>query len=251
MNHAFAHKADIYIAFRLQLVAKALCICLIYGAALPACYLLTAALCWVSMWVDRYNLLCRLAPPPRSPDALVATMCTVILPCGIVVHLFTTWLFYARQLEVVRGDEICAPGDEGHLGGARTCQTLHTLRHAKDAVRICTISLVLWGSLILFYIWRETVRQVDRGLHLVAEATVATFVDVLTVQEGKVHLLPPSPGTFRRKQGELALYTPPLPQWIVQRLKLVHTGGGHIRSSFSGSGRTFLADPGDYPVDEP
>ena len=250
MNIAYTPRADIYIAFRLQLVAKAICIGLIYGAALPACYLLTTIACWVSMWVDRYNLLRRLAPPPRSPDALIGTLLTVILPAALAVHLFTTWLFYSEQLQLVRTDARCERGDERlpDSKGPRACQTAHTLRHAEDSVWVCTVSLMLWGSFIVFYCWREAVREVDRGLHLVGEATVATFVDVLTVQDSKSHLLPPSPGTFRRQRDELALYTPPLPQWIMQKLGLVSTGhSGHERRvSVTGSGRSFLAD-GDVP----
>jgi len=246
MNQKFTPKADIYLAFRLQLVSKAMCICLIYGAALPACYLLTTALCWVSMWVDRYNLLRRLAPPPRSPDTLVATMTTVILPCAVAVHLCTTLVFYKHQLDVIRSDKPCGEGEDRSLSGrASECQTPHMLRHAEDAVRVCCVSLVLWGSFIVFFLWREAVRQVDRGLHLVGEATVAKFMDVLTVQENRVNLMPPSPGTFRRRAGQLALYTPPLPHRIIERLCLVSTARGHKRRLSTCSGRTFLTPPDD------
>ena len=47
MNEAYSAKADIYIAFRLQLMSKYLTITLIYSAALPLAYGLAAAFLWL------------------------------------------------------------------------------------------------------------------------------------------------------------------------------------------------------------
>jgi hypothetical protein len=102
MNAILSPKADIYLAFRLQLVAKLVVICLIYSAALPISYLLTACFMWLAMWIDRYNLLRRFAPPPRSPDFLIAVMLTYILPAAILLHLGGTVLFY-EQVSARRG----------------------------------------------------------------------------------------------------------------------------------------------------
>jgi len=87
MNAMYAPRADIYLAFRLQLTTKCIVITLLYSAALPICYLFCAVFLWVSMWIDRYNLLRRLVPPPRSPDALISLLLRVIFPLAISLHL--------------------------------------------------------------------------------------------------------------------------------------------------------------------
>ncbi|KAL3910085.1 MAG: hypothetical protein SGPRY_009191 [Prymnesium sp.] len=50
-------------------------------------YALAAAFMWLSMWIDRYNLLRQFAPPPRSPDALIDVVLRIILPVAMIVHL--------------------------------------------------------------------------------------------------------------------------------------------------------------------
>ena len=87
--------ADIYLAFRLQLVVKIVVICLIYSSAIPICYLLTAFFRLLAMWIDRYNLLRRLAPPPRSPDALVSLVLGKIFPAAIAIH--HDWSFWGSR----------------------------------------------------------------------------------------------------------------------------------------------------------
>ena len=67
MNELYVAKADIYVAFRLQLMAKFLTVTLIFSSALPIAYGFAAAFLWLSKWIDRINLLRRLEPPPRSP----------------------------------------------------------------------------------------------------------------------------------------------------------------------------------------
>ena len=71
----------------LTLTTKCIVITLLYSAALPICYLFCAVFLWVSMWIDRYNLLRRLVPPPRSPDALISLLLRVIFPLAISLHL--------------------------------------------------------------------------------------------------------------------------------------------------------------------
>ena len=53
MNHLYTEKADIYLAFRLQLVCKYIIIALMYASALPACFLLGFLFFLLSAWVDR------------------------------------------------------------------------------------------------------------------------------------------------------------------------------------------------------
>jgi len=208
------------------------------------------------MWVDRYNLLRRLAPPPRSPDALIGTVLTVVLPVAIMLHVVCTLVFYSRQLGVVRADPLCswppaaAPGSGPHGGlpaasgagdtGAR-CQTPHTLRQAEDAVAICWASLLLWASLVAVYVAREALRRTDRGIHLYGGSTVAKYVDVLTVQEPAGHdglLHEPRSTAFKAEPG-LTLYLPPLPQFVVHRLGIVCTDSRARRASVSVVGQSF------------
>ena len=108
MNHLYTEKADIYLAFRLQvmgrashtttthhhlptprltphpstlqLVGKLPVITLIYSSAIPICYALCALMMWMSMWIDRWNLLRMVVPPPRSPPWLISLMLCKILP---------------------------------------------------------------------------------------------------------------------------------------------------------------------------
>ena len=64
----------------LQLVGKLPVITLIYSSAIPICYALCALMMWMSMWIDRWNLLRMVVPPPRSPPWLISLMLCKILP---------------------------------------------------------------------------------------------------------------------------------------------------------------------------
>ena len=48
---------------------------------------------------------------------------------------------------------------------------------------MCWVSLLLWGCCLGAYVVREALRENEMGFHMVGGATVAKFVDVLTVQE--------------------------------------------------------------------
>ena len=45
----------------------------VFGTAIPTLYLYTAIYFWLAGWIDRYNLLRRLAPPPVTDASLTAT----------------------------------------------------------------------------------------------------------------------------------------------------------------------------------
>lgn len=222
MNQILSPKADIYLAFRLQLVTKLVVITLIYSSALPLCTLLTAAFMWLAMWVDRYNLLRRFAPPPRSPDFLISVVHCYIMPAAIAVHLGCTVLFFEQQRRVVHADPLCssiaalteyeemhsagelvgpnpvfsfggvgkyaAAGATGEGGGGATtgvgvCQTAATIAQADAAVTTCWIALAIWGTALAYYVWRELTRKADAYVHATADNLLARFVDVFTVQQ--------------------------------------------------------------------
>eukprot|EP00965_Chrysotila_dentata_P235975 6201067-Pleurochrysis_carterae.AAC.3 len=54
MNKLWKRDADIYLAFRLQLVCKYIIIGLMYASALPAMWLLGFLFFLTSQWVDRW-----------------------------------------------------------------------------------------------------------------------------------------------------------------------------------------------------
>ena len=62
--------------------------------------------------------------------------------------------------------------------------------------------------------------QVHKGVHLIEDNFVATFVDLFTVQQPvqKRVLQETVSNPFRRDTGAM-LYTPPLPQWILASLR--------------------------------
>ena len=161
MNSLYSPKADIYVAFRLQLVTKFAVICLIYSSAMPGAYLFAAAFMWMSAWVDRFNLLRRFSPPPRSPDNLIGLVrspppstrapdalhhtapraslwpqvLTLILPLAIIAHMLCAVMFYGWELSVVLADPLCDSADAAAActaGAARGttphCQTEDTRR---------------------------------------------------------------------------------------------------------------------------
>ena len=62
---------------RLQLAGKFVVLATMFGTAIPVLYLIAAIYFWLAAWIDRYNLLRRLAPCPgvvllRSVRAVLA-----------------------------------------------------------------------------------------------------------------------------------------------------------------------------------
>ena len=185
----FAPRADIYLAFRLQLTTKTIVITLLYSAALPICYIFCATFMWVSMWIDRYNLLRRLVPPPRSPDALISLILRVIFPVAISLHLLASVMFYSFELGLISADPPCEAGEQPVVCRLASdphrapCQTAHTVAQAERAMGIIWLSLGVWGAMLAFYVTREARRKEDQGIHLINNDLVASYLDVITVQQ--------------------------------------------------------------------
>ena len=57
------------------------------GSAIPALYAIGAGFFWLGAWIDRYNLLRRLAPPPVTDASLTATIAIAVFPCAILLHV--------------------------------------------------------------------------------------------------------------------------------------------------------------------
>ena len=131
MNALYKRDADIYVAFRLQLINKMVVVALIYGTAFPALYGLGFLFCLAAHWIDRYNLLRRFAPPPPTSDRLIAQWLRVVVPCSILLHMtFAVFLFRGKDAE--RG------------GGATAPPTI--LAYATAA---------LFGPVVLYFMYRE------------------------------------------------------------------------------------------------
>ena len=222
----------------LQLTTKFIVITLLYSAALPICYVFCGCFMWVSMWIDRYNLLRRLVPPPRSPDALISLILRVIFPVAISLHLISSVIFYSFELALISNDPRCEAGEQPVVcrldadPHRAPCQTAHTQAMAERAMRIIWLSLLVWGAMLAFYVTREARRKVDQGIHLINNDLVASYLDVITVQQDVKSQVLSEPeqivkgalaqryNTFRGQNG-LRLYMPPLPPHVIQELRTV------------------------------
>ena len=208
MNARYSCPAHIYVAFRLQLVAKFITITLLFASALPYAYLICAAFLYLGQWIDRVNLLRRLEPPPRSADALISLLLRAILPAAIAVHLLGALMFYVRELELAEADPRCAEaatatatvaiaaaaaaatvastaataaeaaaaavaggGGAGELHSAvGRCQTDASLLEARYATYAIAGSAAVWGAFLLRFAVRECRRRVEKGLHVLTTA---------------------------------------------------------------------------------
>ena len=95
MDRLYVDDADIYLAFRVQLAGKFIILALMFGTAIPILYLLAAFYFWLAGWIDRYNLLRRLSPPPRTDAALTRALCLVVFPLGMALHALMACLFFS------------------------------------------------------------------------------------------------------------------------------------------------------------
>ncbi len=87
MNSAYATPADIFLAFRLQLIGKFVVLSVLFGSAMPGLYVLTACFLTLVPLVDRFNLLRRLVPPARTSTALSRGVVVFVLPLALLLRL--------------------------------------------------------------------------------------------------------------------------------------------------------------------
>ena len=255
MNQLFDASVEIYLARRLQLVIKFIALCLIFAPAMPICYLVTACFMWLSIWIgawcqepglavplrstfspqtpscalpcaDRFNLLRRIAPPPRSPDSLISMVLEAILPSLILLHLASVVLFYSSKWVLLQARPLCArlSGQAQNCGvrqdaAAPACTTPAALTEATAAIGIAWASLLLSGSLLLFYWHRERRRMRGATAHVVGDE-FARYLDHLTVSGHSVQdqvLKEPRMSDFRGQPG-LTTYTPPIPASVYREM---------------------------------
>ena len=83
MNALYKRPADIYLAVRLQLVAKYIVCGIVYSPAFPVLYPIAFVFCVVAEFVDRRNLLRVWAPPPPTDNRLIAAVVQLVIPISI------------------------------------------------------------------------------------------------------------------------------------------------------------------------
>ena len=94
MDDMWVVPADITLAFRVQLTNKFLLLGMQYSFAIPVLYVLLAAHMWLAHWVDRWNFLHRLSPPPPTHDRQMALVTGFMLPCSVALHLIMAPIFF-------------------------------------------------------------------------------------------------------------------------------------------------------------
>ena len=97
MDRLYIIRRDLYLAFRMQFAGKFVVICLMFSSAIPFLYLVGTAYFWLALWVDRYNLLRHVAPPPRTGPSLTVAMATFWFPLSIVLHLGLAIVFFIQH----------------------------------------------------------------------------------------------------------------------------------------------------------
>ena len=95
MDRLYTADAGLYLAYRLQLAGKFVIICGMFGSAIPLLYLIAAGYFWLAGWVDRYNLLRRLAPPPVTGTELVASVALGVVPIAVCLHVGMALVFFS------------------------------------------------------------------------------------------------------------------------------------------------------------
>ena len=212
------------------------------------------------MWIDRWNLLRMVVPPPRSPPWLISLMLCKILPgapCrapnaptarrppptfptpsppagALLAHLGTGVMFYTFQLGVMRGDDECAPDSCLDDSNLHHCHTPAQLAEAETAVSIMWAALWVWGACTIYFFVRELRRKEATAVHIVdggaggggqAAAVFGDAVELISAAAGSVEwenrVLREERATPFRRQAGLTLYMPPLPNSIISKLHTV------------------------------
>lgn len=134
-NSAYATPADIYLAFRLQLVGKFVVLSVLFGAAMPGLYLLTAAFLTLVPLVDRFNLLRQLVPPARTRTTLARGVLVFVLPLALLLRLVFCVNLYTKLRPMEHGD---GGSDDDDAQGAHAI----AIWFAYAALAVCAPAVV-------------------------------------------------------------------------------------------------------------
>ena len=94
MNELRSVPADITLAFRVQMMNKFVTLGLMFSFGIPILYVILGVYGWLSAWIDRFNFLRQLRPPPETHDRQMAWVVNKIFPFAILLHLWMAVIFY-------------------------------------------------------------------------------------------------------------------------------------------------------------
>jgi hypothetical protein len=97
MNQFYCMDSDLYLPFRYQLQLKWVVLTMFFCSAMPILLPVTAGFMYLSLKVDRYNLLRVFKQPPRTTDRTITMSVLHILPIGAFGHVFFAIIFYSVQ----------------------------------------------------------------------------------------------------------------------------------------------------------
>jgi len=93
MDRLYTLQATYYLSFRAQLSAKFVVLCLMFGSGMPLVYFFGACYFWGALYIDRYNLLRNIAPPPRTSAHLTLSLTLIVFPVALGLHILMAVLF--------------------------------------------------------------------------------------------------------------------------------------------------------------
>ena len=170
MDRLYTAEADIYLAFRLQLAGKFVVICAMFGSAIPILYLIAALYFWLAAWIDRYNLLRRIAPPPVTGPDLTQAAALGVVPLAVLLHVVMALVFFS----ILRAPAETSFGSGDFAGSGDTAPEV------ISAFEIQVFTAIAAAVCILFFFFREWARSRGIELRLCSEDTGRKVMRVIT-----------------------------------------------------------------------
>lgn len=186
--------AGTYVAFRMQLASKWALLGFGLSSVVPALIPLTFVFFVISNWVDRYNILRALSPPPPEDDSIASFMIQVVVPIGVLLHMAVANVSFAMK--------------EGALGAAT----------------ICTIAnSCVYGPLTLFFMVREhRARRGKTNSYLRLGRRLSALLEFyLDLPSGAGNGIAPTGHDIKetfREGNDLPYYIPPLTRVLLKAL---------------------------------
>lgn len=108
MDRLYTLQATYYLSFRAQLSAKFVVLCVMFGTGMPMLYLIGAGYFWAALYIDRYNLLRRVSPPPRTGAHQTLTLTLIVFPFALGMHVMMAYFFF-KGIQETDEDDIHYP----------------------------------------------------------------------------------------------------------------------------------------------
>ena len=144
MNELRSVPADITLAFRVQMMNKFVTLGLMFSFGIPILYVILGVYGWLSAWIDRFNFLRQLRPPPETHDRQMAWVVNKIFPFAILLHLWMAVIFYRDvcleqigALGPASGTEVDVLAElrnSSALGAQVTCDVGHELAPGATSI---------------------------------------------------------------------------------------------------------------------